>query len=482
MKSFIYCLIVLTFVLYTGNAKDSITINPVINTQKLAIIPFDYAQDDNQIPISKIEEGFFTSEYSIKAFFEEISYGKVTIEGIVYPYRTNQPPLYGTGYTSCYPNDSVLANQPDVDYSVIDGIILFPHDTASDKSCAAGVSSFQKLPFNTIDGKYEFRRSGFRTEFYFPKDFSQTTSSTIAHELMHSFGNSFHSNSYIKSDGEWVLQGYGNVFDILGLRSQASHPCSMLKHKLGWLTENEIQYVQQTDTFRLYPLEKDLPGQTQCLIIDLPNQIDLDPEDDFKFDLLYLEYRGLTGFDSRSNALRRVRLKDESYFANENLHGLSIIGVDCNSTDDCLPMLIDMHPEPIGGIGAAYFPHEASDAPLKLSEKYNVENNAIEIEVINISQENYIDVSVKMPTTSISNENKILDFKVQQSMNGDQIYITTNYHLDYKVNLHDINGKVIISEMNLDHIDISNFSNGVYFLVIRDINNKSSYIKSIIKL
>ena len=468
--------------LFIGSLKAQVTVTPVLGPQELAIVPFDYAMDGNEIATSEIDSGFFTSPYSIKAFFEEASYGKMTITGTVYPYRTDPPPLYGIGYTNCYPDDFVMTNQADVDYSVIDGIILFPHDTVSGKSCSAGLSSSEKLPFQTIDGNYSFRRSGFRTEFYFPNDFSQTTSSTIAHELMHSFGNAFHSNSYIKKNGEWTLQGYGNLFDILGLRSQASHPCSMIKHKLGWLTDNEIEQVQQTDTFRIYALEKTLPGQTQALVIELPNTVDLQPSDDFKFDRLYLEYRGLSGFDHRPSTLRRVRLADNSYYANDSIHGLSVIGVDCTFGNDCLPMLIDMHPEPIGGVGAAYIPHEASDAPLILGETYQVPSNEIELEVIAVSEGNYIDVAITMPRSTSAEYPSLEGIRVFPSPAKDYIHITNPNGKELNIELYDLDGKRLLSGRNTNRMDISNLNNGMYIIIVRDVKLNETRSFQVVKM
>jgi hypothetical protein len=469
----------LASVVFSCTLISQVTVNPVLDTQKLAILPFDYAQDGTETPLSDIETGFFTSSNSMKAFYEEASYGKMTLDGTVYPYRTNQPPLFGIGYTNCYPVDSVIANQPDVDYSVIDNIILFPHDTVS-KSCGAGLSSSEKLPFTTPDGQLEFRRSGFRTEFYFPSDFSNTTSSTIAHELMHSFGNGFHSNSYIKENGEWKVQGYGNVFDILGLRSQASHPCSMLKHKLGWLTDNEIETVVESDTFRIYALEQNLPGQTQSLIIELPNQVDLQPNDTFKFDRLYLEYRGLTGFDSRTALQRRVRLNDNTYYPNDNPHGLSIIGVDCESMDECLPMLIDMHPDPIGGVGASYLPHEASDAPLKLNETYDVDNNQISMEVVNVSEGNYIDVYISMPSNTGTKSLKSNDIKVYPTPVKNILNIE-GHEGRVAVKVYDMYGKLVVSDVVNSSMDLTELANGMYILVMEDLSTKEQTQKRIIK-
>lgn len=475
-------LLSIVFVFFLFTVKSQVTVDPVIGSQRVAILPFDYAQDGTEIPISIIESGMFTASYSIKSFFEEISYGKTTIQGSVYPYRTNQPPLFGVGYTNCYPTDSVMINQPDVDYSVIDNIILFSHDTSSTASCAAGVSSSEKLPFNTADGFFEFRRSGFRTDFYFPNDFSNTTSSTIAHELMHSFGNAFHSNSYIQDTGQWVLQGYGNVFDILGLRSQATHPCSMIKHKLGWLTENEIIHVQQTDTFRIYALEKTLPGQTQALIIELDSLADIQPNDATQFGRLYLEYRGLTGLDDRSSLMRRVRLKDNTYHPNTNIHGVSIIGVDCNQGEDCLPVLIDTHPEPIGGVGAAYFPHEASDAPLLLGENYNVPNNDINIEVIYVNEGYYIDVAVAMPALSSLESVDLNGVSVFPSPMTDHLFINNPLGKNLSFVITDMNGRVVIKNQLTDRINVAHLEAGVYFVRIKELNGHAWKVEKVVKM
>ncbi|MEQ8908701.1 MAG: T9SS type A sorting domain-containing protein [Vicingaceae bacterium] len=477
-----HTLLLISFII-SFNLSSQVSVSPVLDTQKLAIVPFDYALDSGHTPIAIIDSAFFNAPSSMKAFFEEASYGKITLDGRVYPYRRNQPPLFGVGYTNCYPTDAVISNQADVDYTSIDGIVLLPYDTASGKSCGAGNSSFGKLPFTTTNGPQQFRRSGFRTSFYFPNDFSNTTSSTVAHELLHSFGNGFHSNSYVQDSGVWKVQGYGNVFDILGLRSQASHPCSMLKHKLGWLTSNEIQYVTQTDTFRIYPLEQTLAGQTQCLIIDLNDKLDLQPNDTFKFGQLYLEYRGLTGFDSRTSFQRRVRLKNNTYFQNSNPHGLSIIGVDCDAFADCRPILIDMHPAPIGGVGAAYFPHEASDAPLKLNESYQVATaDSISIKVVAVNPGNYIDVAITMPTSVHlnKNQNSLDEFNLYPNPTADFLHIE-GLEGDYEIQLFDVYGKLLASGLSKGGFDMSEFESGVYILSVQDRLSNERIEKRLIK-
>jgi len=449
----------------------------LLGTQQVAVVPFDYLQDGNEQSIADLNAGFFSSQFSVKNFIEEISYGKASINGIVYPYRTNQPPLFGTGYTNCYPLDQDIVNQPDVDYSIIDGIVLFVHSNTT--GCAAGVSSFNKLPFTTDDGTFNFRRSGFRTSFYFPNDFSKITSSTVAHEIIHSFGIPYHSNAYIKSNGIWTLQGYGNLFDIMGLRSQASHPCSLIKQQKGWLTDNEIENVSTTGTYRIYALEKNLPGQTQSLIIDLPNDLDIQPNDPTVFSKLYLEYRGLTGFDSRNN--RNVALTDGTSYTIQDPHGLLIVGADCETNDDyCVPVLIDTHPQPMGGIGTNYGPHEASDAQLNLGETYFVDNNTISIEVVNVMEEDYIDVYIDFSALSIADNSYINEMNIYPNPASEFINIDSKESFSFTAKLYDLFGKLISTHVNTNKINISAFNEGVYLLEISDLNSNQKRIEKII--
>jgi len=453
----IFHLLLCTFFLVAQDENE-----PVTGSQQLAIVPFDYASDSTHQSIDDITTGFFSSPFSIKSFIEEISYGKATIEGTVYDYRRNQPPLFGQGYTNCFPVDDVIASQPDVDYSNIDNIVLMVHDTVS-KSCAAGNSSFSKLPFSTPNGNLSFRRSGFRTQFFTPHEFSGISNSTVAHELLHSFGISYHSNSYIKKEGEFEIQAYGNLFDIMGLRSQASHPCALIKEQKGWLTENEIRRVQSSDTLRIYPLEKKLPGQTQCVVIDLPNDLDLQPNDDLLFSKIYIEYRGLTGFDQRS--IRRIRLNDGSNYTLDAPHGALIYGIDCQLNDDyCLPVLIDMHPEPIGGLGASYIPHEASDAQLLLNESYSVPNSDLTIQVTEVAPGEYIEVVINMDMVSAVEEKPLSNLRVYPNPAHDMIHVSGMEGTEIRSHIYDAHGKLVLTVSNTRHINISALQPGTYIV------------------
>lgn len=475
-KTTTFLLLIFFFYNFFSQAQTFVN-NYVLGTQQVAVVPFDYLQDGNEQSVANINMGLFSGQFSVKNFIEEISYGKASIDGIVYPYRNNQPPLFGTGYTNCYPLDQDIVNQPDVDYSIIDNIVLFVHSNTT--GCAAGVSSFNKLPFTTDDGSFNFRRSGFRTSFYFPNEFSKITSSTVAHEIIHSFGIPYHSNAYIKSNGIWTLQGYGNLFDIMGLRSQASHPCSLIKQQKGWLTDNEIENVSTTGTYRIHALEKTLPGQTQSLIIDLPNDLDIQPNDSTVFSKLYLEYRGLTGFDSRNN--RNVPLTDGTSYTIQDPHGLLIVGADCETNNDyCVPVLIDTHPQPMGGVGTNYGPHEASDAQLNLGETYFVDNNTISIEVVNILEEDYIDVYIDFSVLSIADNSYINEINIYPNPASEFINIDSKESFSYTAKLYDMFGKLISTHDNTHKINISAFNEGIYLLEISDLNTNQKRIEKII--
>ena len=475
-KTTTFLLLIFFFYNFFSQAQTFVN-NHVLGTQQVAVVPFDYLQDGNEQSVANINMGLFSGQFSVKNFIEEISYGKASIDGIVYPYRNNQPPLFGTGYTNCYPLDQDIVNQPDVDYSIIDNIVLFVHSNTT--GCAAGVSSFNKLPFTTDDGSFNFRRSGFRTSFYFPNEFSKITSSTVAHEIIHSFGIPYHSNAYIKSNGIWTLQGYGNLFDIMGLRSQASHPCSLIKQQKGWLTDNEIENVSTTGTYRIHALEKTLPGQTQSLIIDLPNDLDIQPNDSTVFSKLYLEYRGLTGFDSRNN--RNVPLTDGTSYTIQDPHGLLIVGADCETNNDyCVPVLIDTHPQPMGGVGTNYGPHEASDAQLNLGETYFVDNNTISIEVVNILEEDYIDVYIDFSVLSIADNSYINEINIYPNPASEFINIDSKESFSYTAKLYDMFGKLISTHDNTHKINISAFNEGIYLLEISDLNTNQKRIEKII--
>lgn len=452
--------------------------DPVTGTQQLAIVPFDYAGDSTYQSIADIETGFFMSAHSIKNFIEEISYGKATVAGEVYDYRRNPPPLFGQGYTNCFPTDEVISYQTDVNYSIIDNIVLMVHDTVS-KSCAAGNSSFGKLPFSTSDGDLNFRRSGFRTQFYSPYEFSRISNSTVAHEILHSFGISYHSNSYIMQNGEFEIQAYGNLFDIMGLRSQASHPCALIKEQKGWLTQNEMRQVQSSDTVRIYPLEKTLPGQTQCVKIDLPNEMDIQPNDDIRFSQLYIEYRGLTGFDERS--IRRIRLNDGSNFSIADPHGALISGIDCQlNADYCLPVLLDMHPEPIGGQGANYLPHEASDAQLLIGERYAVPGNDITIEVTDVVPGEYIEVYINFDLVSSAGDNLLSELKIYPNPARGTLYVKGAGGAEVQTNIYNPRGKCVLTSSTSREMDISSLRAGLYFVEIIQPGHGKNRIETIV--
>jgi len=363
--------------------------NPLVGEVRVAVIPYDYANDGLEQPIEEIHKGMFQSKKSIKQFFEEISFGKLSITGEVFPYRKE---VFIPEEGCSIPKSKGLY-QEDIDYTKFDVIISMVHD--GDNNCSRGAFASPRTFVSTKDGLQRLGLVTFGGNFSFPNDFSGVTSRGIGHELLHALGVDYHSNSYLNLEEESRVEEYGNVFDIMGSGSYGLHPSSVTKIQSDWLTDFEVDSVNISGVYRIYSLEERLPNQTQCLILPLANEIPLEnPSNGARsIDHLFLEFRNFQGFDERTS-IRAVNLKDGSIHTIEETQGLIIVGADCKRFDSCLPILLDAHPEPIGGVGAAFPQFEISDAALLLGETFIVPNNAIQLEVVNIQLGEYIDVSI----------------------------------------------------------------------------------------
>jgi len=51
--------------------------------------------------------------------------------------------------------------------------------------------------------------------------------------------------------------------------------------------------------------------------------------------------------------------------------------------------------------------------------------------------------------------------------------------LDYQVQLYDINGKLISSQIDYQPIDVSSLQNGIYILEVKDVNSNQKVIKKV---
>lgn len=378
-----------------------LTASEAIGELRFAIVCLDYVNDGTAPSLNDVEDGIFNVEHSVANFIEASSYGKTTIIGDIFGWIIPPNPLYGQGWTSCWPVDQdrfnlLLDNYPNVDLTAYDGFLFYVY-RGNVPGCTAGVANtFGLEPRETYTqfGVIETRIAYFTGTFYFPYEFSRITNSTVAHELIHTLGISNHSNSYTCGDkilstdpADCTINAYGDLFCIMGLRSQASHPNATNKERLGWIDTNAILDVSQSGQYTINSYEDQI-SNLKALVIYLENPI---PISNLQADYLYIEYRAMTGFDERDSLYRNIRLKDGTTFTIDNIHGALIHVADCSTYDYCIPYLLNMHPN---SIDASYPSNEVANANLHLGESFEVPLNNITIDVIAVDEGDSLTVNV----------------------------------------------------------------------------------------
>ncbi len=386
----------------SGSTKYSLETH---GEQNLAVVLLDYVNDGSARSIDEIEDGYFYSKHSVASFIKEVSYGKTTLTGDVFGWIVPKKDLYGTGWTSCWPTDQdrfnlLLRAYPEVNLDEYDGFVFYVNRPPNDE-CAFGVSTtigIQSIETYTSFGTIDTRISYDSTDFYFPyQAYSYITNSTAAHEIIHSLGFLGHSNSYTcgnqvlsSNSDKCTVNAYGDIFSIMGLRSQSSFPDAVVSENLGWLDGSTITTVDTGGVYKIFSLES--PEQNiKALKIPLAKPIDMGGG--FLMDYIYLEYRAMTGFDKRDAWSRRIALRNGTSKTIENIHGVLVHGANCGKYDYCLPYLLNMHPN---SVDAHYPPNQVAQAYLYEGETFRVPNNSIAIKVLDVVEQNYIEVEVNM--------------------------------------------------------------------------------------
>ena len=126
------------------------------------------------------------------------------------------------------------------------------------------------------------------------------------HELLHTLGVSGHSNSLWCSEGgvETSLSGqcenkaYGGAYSVMGEKAFATHPNAVMKKKLAWLDDHQIQNVDVTASFQstravIYPFTS-AEDNVKAVSVRLPRAINVAG---LSLDRLTIEYRTPDGLD-----------------------------------------------------------------------------------------------------------------------------------------------------------------------------------------
>jgi hypothetical protein len=384
-----------------------------IGDLRFAVVLLDYANDGSAPSVESVEEGLFEAEYSVANFIDEASYGKTTISGDIFGWIVPPRPLYGSGWTSCWPLDQdrfnlLLKNYPNISLHDYDGFIFYVNRPTHSECDSFGVSNtvgIEPRPTYTSFGVIDTRILYFSTKFYLPyQAYSRITDSTAAHEIIHSLGIGWHSLSYTCGDqilstnfSDCETQAYGDIFSIMGLRSQASLPDVVVSESLGWMDDIRMKTVQGSGRFTINSLE-DKTENLKAIKIPLDQPIDMGG--DRKIDHIYVEYRGMTGFDERNSFFRNIALENGSQFTIKKIHGALIHGADCSTDGRCIPYLLNMHPN---SIRAAYAPNKVAQAYLYEGETFSVPLNDIKIKVLEVAPERSIAVDIEFDETPKAN-------------------------------------------------------------------------------
>jgi M6 family metalloprotease-like protein len=398
------CLVILASISLTSLASGT-DLPEAVGRLRFAVVLLDYVDDGTAPSIDSIREGLFDSEYSVNSFIKEASYGKTSITGDIFGWIRPPQQLYGPGWTSCWPEDKdrfnlLIDNYPEVILTDYDGFIFYVYRDY-DPSCTAGVANtygVQPIMTFTSFGTIDTRILYLATEFNFPyRPCSRITNSTAAHELIHALGISNHSNSFTCEDeilsaycsDYCTVNSYGDIFAIMGLRSQASHPNAVTKERLGWLDDGSILEVNRSGQYVINSFE-DQTRNTKAIKIPLKTPIPVGSSP--QMDYIYLEYRGMTGFDERDPLFRNIELDNGRYHRIDNIHGALVHGADCSAYDYCIPFLLNMHPN---SVDASYSPNRLANAYLLQGERFEVPLNDIIIEVVDVDQGHSLTVNIQ---------------------------------------------------------------------------------------
>jgi len=369
--------------------------NQLSDTIKYAVILMDFQNGKDTTSITDVNHNLFEADNSIKSFIEEASLGKAIFQGDIFGWISGPEPLIGSvgnEILNCYPSDEAIGavvDELNIDLDNYYGVLIMVNDSLKN-NCGNGISTSGPVPIPTSGGLKNVSRTLFRTKFML-QDLSGLLNSTVAHELIHSFGISFHSNSYICENDvlsnnltECKILALGNIFDIMGLRSEATHPCVVIKKQLGWIDDNNIKTIEEDGKYRIFPIETPT-NELQGIKIPLPYPIQIatfDGNNDAYISSIYVEYRNMLGFDQRNK--RFVQVMNNNSFeevAIENFHGALIIGVVEKDGIE-FPYLLDMHPNSFQNEFSAI--QEFADAYLLEGERFTILNNEITVSTTSV--------------------------------------------------------------------------------------------------
>lgn len=295
--------------------------------QRTAVFLLDYAQDTPETLAGFFPGFFFDGPNSFAAFVRETSFGQADLVGEVFGWYGFPADQLVEGIWPDLDRVFAAARADIPDFRVYDKFIFVMADV---EAAAYGVSSFGPILIHTPDGDVAATRCTiWRNFFQSPHDMeTYTPNSTVAHELIHSFGVEGHANA-LDCGASFVdarivpgrqLSG-ADPFDIMGGRWWGSHPSAAFKRKIGWLAENQEITARESGTHTIYPVETAGP---EPRLLTVPLAVNIPVNEGAQISRYGIEYRVPGGFDT---GLQDLEEFDFSPLPGVDTGGLLIRGV-----------------------------------------------------------------------------------------------------------------------------------------------------------
>ncbi len=269
-------------------------VNAAPSLHRVAVVLVTFSSHETQKPFNRAltEASILTGERSLAAYFREVSYGAVNVEGTIFDnngawYTIDAPKRDPDGFSCNFldtAQKAVAASDSAIDFLQFDLLMIFTNGTISGVCSVGGGVAGAKTTLVTGEGE---RTMGVSIQYDGLR--------AAKHEFGHLLGAG-HANFWDCADGTVLYGGctsveYGDQYSIMGFGSEF-HMNGMEKDLLGWFAEGQVQTVTKDGEFTITPLEE---NDGKAKVIKVPRARDASGA---VLDWYYLEYRQEIGFDA----------------------------------------------------------------------------------------------------------------------------------------------------------------------------------------
>ena len=266
---------------------------PQFGTNKVVTVLARFPEFPQEpFPTSQVDVMMRTATNSVRAYMEEVSYGKFSITNSTHGWFALPHPA--SNYCAYVSNGLWYICD---DIQIVNDVYAIVPASVSNLMSAANVLQI------AVHGRGANDETGDTIPVYgATNDFGPKA---IIHQLGHGLGF-LHASSLTGCNGYPLGSGLlnlatnncstlllGDIYDPMGA-SEVFHYNAFFKEKAGWFGSNNIQMVTGDGNYVLHPLEKKTNG-VQMLKIDLGGEM-----------FWFLEYRTTTGFDGPTFTNRTI--------------------------------------------------------------------------------------------------------------------------------------------------------------------------------